>query len=123
MEMLKQILTKPLLVLVLIIQFAFLVFTLVSAPEANGHLHAAIASLRTPSQSNLARIDQNDARELRGVLQGLINNNKSKTTITVLFSIVSIVLIAAMFLPVAFNRAAATVSADGQLKLQSGSFE
>jgi hypothetical protein len=118
MEMLKQILTKPLLVLLLIIQCAFLVFTLFSAPEANGHLHAAIASLRTPSQSNIAHVDQNEARELRVVLQGLINNNKFMMTVTVLFSIVSIVLIAAMFLPLAFKRAAETVGADGQLKLQ-----
>ena len=122
MEILKQVVTKPLVVLLLIIQCAFLMFTLFSAPETNGHLQAAIASLRTPSQSNLGRIDQNDARELRGVLQGLVNNNKSKTTITVLFSIVSIVLMAAaIFLPLALNRAAATVGSDGQLKLQSGS--
>jgi hypothetical protein len=118
MEMLKQILTKPLVVLVLIVQCAFLMFTLVSAPKANGQLHAAISSLRTPSQSNIAHIDQNDARELRGVLQELINNNKSMMTVTVLFSIVSIVLMAAaLFLPLAFNRAAQTVGADGQLKL------
>jgi hypothetical protein len=118
MEMLKQILMKPLVVLLLIIQCAFLVFTLVSAPKANGQLHAAISSLRTPSQSNIARIDQNDARELRGVLQELINNNKSMMTITVLFSIVSIVLMAAMFLPfLEFKRAAETVGADGQLKV------
>jgi hypothetical protein len=118
MEMLKQILMKPLVVLVLIIQCAFLVFTLVSAPKANGQLHAAISSLRTPSQSNIARIDQNDARELRGVLQELIDDNKSMMTVTVLFSIVTIVLmVAAIFLPLAFNRAAATVGADGQLKL------
>jgi hypothetical protein len=118
MEMLKQMLMKPLVVLVLVIQCAFLVFTLFSAPETNGHLHAAISSLRTPSQSNLARIDQNDARELRGVLQGLINNNKFMTTVSVLFSIVSIVLLAAtIFLPLAFSRAAQTVGPDGQLKL------
>lgn len=118
MEMLKQILTKPFVVLVLIIQCAFLMFTLFSAPEANGHLRAAIDTLRTPSQSNLGRIDQNDARELRGVLQGLINNNKHMTMVTVLFSIVTIVLMAAaIFLPLAFNRAAATVGTDGQLKL------
>jgi hypothetical protein len=118
MEMLKQILMKPLVVLVLIIQCAFLVFTLVSAPKANGQLHAAISSLRTPSQSNIARIDQNDARELRGVLQELINNNKSMMTITVLFSIVSIVLMAAMFLPfLEFKRAPETTGFEGQLKL------
>ena len=118
MEMLKQILMKPLVVLVLIIQCAFLIFTLVSAPKANGQLHAAISTLRTPSQSNIARIDQNDARELRSVLQELINNNKSMMTITVLFSIVSIVLMAAaIFLPLVFNRTTETVGADGQLKL------
>jgi hypothetical protein len=118
MEMLKQILMKPLVVLVLIIQCAFLVFTLVSAPKANGQLHAAISSLRTPSQSNLARIDQNDARELRGVLQELINDNKSMMTVSLLFSIVTIVLMAAaILLPLAFSRTAATVGADGQLKL------
>jgi hypothetical protein len=124
MEMLKHILTKPFVVLVLLIQCAFLMFTLVSAPEANGHLRAAIDTLRTPSQSNLGRIDQNDARELRGVLQGLINSNKHMTMVTVLFSIASIVLMAAaLVLPLAFNRAAATVGPDGQLKLQSGSFQ
>jgi hypothetical protein len=124
MEVLKQILMKPLVVLVLIVQCAFLVFTLVSVPKANGQLHAAISSLRTPSQSNIARIDQNDARELRGVLEGLINSNKSMMTTTVLFSIVSIVLMAAaIFLPLALNRTAATVGADGQLKLHSGSIE
>ena len=124
MEILKQILTKPLVVLVLIIQCAFLVFTLFSAPEANGHLRAAIDTLRTPSQSNIAHVDQNEARELRGVLQGLINNNKHMTMVTVLFSIVSIVLMAAaLVLPLAFKRSAATVGADGQLKLQAGSFE
>ena len=118
MEMLKQILMKPLVVLVLIIQCAFLIFTLVSAPKANGQLHAAISTLRTPSQSNIARIDQNDARELRSVLQELINNNKSMMTITVLVSIVSIVLMAAaIFLPLVFNRTTETVGADGQLKL------
>jgi TRAP-type mannitol/chloroaromatic compound transport system permease large subunit len=121
MEMLKQILMKPLVVLVLIIQCVFLVVTLFSAPKANGQLNAAISTLRTPSQSNLARIDQNDARELRAVLQQLNNNNKSMVTTSLLFSIVSIVLMAAaIFLPLALNRAAATVGADGQLKLQSG---
>ena len=124
MEMLKQILTKPLVVLVLVMQCVFLVFTLVSAPKTNVQLQAAISTLRTPSQSNLARIDQNDARELRAVLEGLINSNKSMMTTTVLFSIVSIVLMAAaIFLPLALNRTAATVGADGQLKLQSGSIE
>jgi hypothetical protein len=118
MELLKRILTKPLVVLVLIIQCAFLVFTLVAAPKANGQLNAAISSLRTPSQSNIARIDQNDARELRGALQELINNNKSMMTITMLFSIVSIVLMAAMFLPfLEFKRAVETAGSDGQLKL------
>jgi hypothetical protein len=124
MEMLKQILTKPLVVLVLIIQCVFLVVTLLSAPKANGQLHAAISTLRTPSQSNLARIDQNDARELRAVLEQLNDNNKSMITTSVLFSIVSIVLMAAaIFLPLALNRTAATVGADGQLKLQSGTIE
>ena len=118
MEMLKQILTKPLLVLLLLIQCAFLVFTLVSAPEANGHLRAAISSLRTPSQSNIAHIDQNQARDLRVVLEGLISNHKFMTMVTVLFSIITIVLMAAViFLPLALNRAAETVGADGQLKL------
>jgi len=94
------------------------------SPKANGQLHAAISSLRTPSQSNIARIDQNDARELRAVLEGLINSNKSMMTTTVLFSIVSIVLMAAaIFLPLALNRTAATVGADGQLNLHSGSIE
>ena len=120
MEILKQILTKPLVVLVLIIQCAFLVVTVSSAPKANGQLHAAISTLRTPSQSNIARIDQNDARELRAVLQQLNDNNRSMMTTSVLFSIVSIVLMAAaIFLPLALNRTAATVGADGQLKLQS----
>jgi hypothetical protein len=118
MEMLKQILMKPLVVLVLIVQCAFLVFTLVSAPKANGRLHAAISSLRTPSQSNVARIDQSDARDLRAVLQELSDNNKSMMMTTVLFSIVSIVLMAAMFLPfLQFKRATETVGPDGQLKL------
>ena len=124
MEVLKQILTKPLVVLVLIIQCVFLVVTLFSAPKANGQLHAAISTLRTPSQSNIARIDQNDARELRAVLEQLNDNNKSMMTTSVLFSTVSIVLMAAaIFLPLALNRTAATVGADGQLKLQSGSIE
>jgi hypothetical protein len=118
MEILKQVLMKPLVVLLLIIQCVFLVFTLVSAPKANGQLHAAISSLRTPSQSNLARIDQNDARELRGVLQELINSNKSMMMISVLFSIVSIVLMAAMFLPfLEFKRAPEMTVVEGQLKV------
>jgi hypothetical protein len=117
-EVLKQILTRPLLVLLVVIQCAFLAFTLVSTPKANGQLHAAISTLRTPSQSNIARIDQNDARELRGVLQELINNNKSVMTVSVLFSIVSIVLMAsAIFLPLTFRRTAETVGADGQFKV------
>lgn len=118
MEVLKHILTRPLLVLLVLIQCAFLVFTLVSAPKANGHLHTAISSLRTPSQSNIARIDQNDARELKGVLEGLIQNNKFVTIVTVLFSFISLVLIAAMmFLPLAFKRAPETTVFDAQLKL------
>jgi hypothetical protein len=118
MEILKQVVTKPLVVLLLMIQCAFLMFTLVSAPKANVQLHAAISTLRTPSQSNLARIEQNDARELRAVLQGLINNNKSMMTITVLFSIVSIVLMAAMFLPfMEFRRAPESTVLEGQLKV------
>ena len=115
---------KPLVVLVLIIQCVFLAVTLFSAPKANGQLNAAISTLRTPSQSNIARIDQNDARELRAVLQQLNDSNKSMTMTAVLFSTVSIVLMAAaIFLPLALNRTAATVGADGQLKLQSGSIE
>jgi hypothetical protein len=124
MEVLKQILMKPLVVLVLIIQCVFLMVTLFSAPKANGQLHAAISTLRTPSQSNIARIDQNDARELRAVLEQLNDNNKSMMTTSVLFSTVSIVLMgAAIFLPLALNRSGATVGTDGQLKLQSGSIE
>jgi len=118
MEMLKQILMKPLVVLVLIVQCTFLVFTLVSAPKANGRLRAAISTLHTASQSNIAHVDQNDARELRSVLQALNDNNKSVMTITVLFSIVSIFLMAAMFLPfLEFKRRTETVGPDGQLKL------
>jgi hypothetical protein len=117
-EKLRQILTKPLLVLLLLIQCAFLVFVLASAPKANGELHTAISNLRTPSQSNIAPINQNDARELRVALEQHINNNKFMTMVSVLFSIVTIVLMAAaIFLPLAFNRAAETVGADGQLKL------
>jgi hypothetical protein len=109
---------RPVLVLLVLIQCAFLVFILVSAPKANGQLHTAISTLRTPSQSNIARIDQNDARELRGVLEGLIQNNKFVTIVTVLFSFISLVLIAAMmFLPLAFKRAPETTVFEAQLKL------
>lgn len=107
MEKLRQILTKPLLVLLLIIQCAFLVFVLISAPKANGELHTAISNLRTPSQSNIAPINQNDAKELRVALEQHINNNKFMTMVSVLFSVVSIIVMGTMIiLPLEFKRAA-----------------
>jgi hypothetical protein len=91
--------TKPLLVLLLVIQCAFLVFTLVSASEANGHLHGAIANLRNASQSNIARLDQNEARETRSTLERLANNQKFNTTITLLVSFLSTVLMLIVIMP------------------------
>jgi hypothetical protein len=117
MEKLLRILTKPLLVLLLIIQCAFLVFILNSVPKENGQLRTALSSLRTPSQSNIAPINQNEARELRLVLEELINSHKSFTTVSVLFSFVSIALMVTMVLPFGFKRASETSEFDSRLKL------
>jgi hypothetical protein len=116
METLKQILMKPLLVLLLIIQCAFLAFTLVSAPKENGRLHAALSSLRTPSQSNIAPINQNEARELRLVLEELISNHKSFMMVSVFFSFVSIALMVMTIQPFWFKRTAEMPDLDGRLK-------
>src|SRR3954471_17298131 len=91
--------TKPLLVLLLVIQCVFLVFTLVSATEANGHLRGAISDLRNASQSNIARLDQNEARETRRTLERLADNQKFNTTITLLFSFLSTVLMLIVVVP------------------------
>jgi hypothetical protein len=116
-EMSKQMLAKPLVVLVLILQCAFLVYTLASAPKENGQLHAALSSLRTPSQSNIAPINQNDARELRVVLEQLISNRKSFMMASVIFSFVSIASMVTMFVPFGFKRTEETQEMEGRLKI------
>jgi hypothetical protein len=96
--------TKALLIFLLVIQCGFLGFTLFSAPEANGHLHGAISNLRNAAQSNIARLDQNEAREIRAILEGLASNQKFNTTITLLFSFVSVVLTAILVMPPRYLR-------------------
>jgi len=115
--MLKQILTKPLLAFALFIQCVFLVFTLVSAPEANGKMQVAISSLRTPSQTNIAPINQTDARELRLVLERLISNHKFLTMVSVLFSFLSIALMATVILPFGSRRSQGSADFDGRIKI------
>lgn len=117
MELLKQILTKPLLVLLLLIQCAFLIFLLTSVPKENQQLRAALAGLRTPSQSNIAPINQNEARELRLVLEQRIDSQKSFTTISVLFSFASIALAATMFLPFGVRRTVESSQFEGGVRL------
>lgn len=91
--------TKPLLVLLLVIQCAFLVFTLFSASESSGHLRGAISNLRNASQSNIARLDQNEARETRLTLERLADKQKFSTTITLLFSLLSTGLMLIVIVP------------------------
>ena len=117
MEVLKQILMKPLLVVLLLIQCAFLVFILVSGPKENGQLRTALSSLRTPSQSNIAPINQNEARELRVVLEQFIGNRKTFTIVSVLYCFVSIALMVTMILPFGFKRTMETPSFEGRLRL------
>ena len=103
-EALKQIYLKPLVAFLLIVQCAFLVFTWSSTLKTNGDLRGAISSLRNASQSNIARLDQNEAREIRLTLESLASNQKSNTTGTLLFSLVSIVLMVIIITPLRFMR-------------------
>jgi len=116
MESFKQILMKPMVLVLLVVQCAFLIYILTSVPKENGQLRKALSSLRTPSQSNMAPIDQNQARELRLVLEQSINDHKSFTTVSMLFSFVSIVLVVAMILPFGFKRSAETVQLEERLE-------
>jgi hypothetical protein len=104
-EELKRIYIKPLVVCLLIIQIAFLAFTLFSATATSAHLHGSIANLRNASQSNIARLDQNEAREIRLALEGLASNQNSNTIITLLFSVVSIALMVIIIMPLRSMRA------------------
>ena len=90
---------KPLLVLLLLLQCAFVVFVLMSVPKENGHLRTALSSLRTPSQSNIAPITQDEARQLRVGLEELITSHKSFTTVSAIFGFVSVALIITMMIP------------------------
>lgn len=117
MEMLKQILMKPLLALLLIIQCAFLIFILTSVPKQNGQLRSALANLRTPSQSNIAPINQAEARELRLLLEQQIDSHRSFQTVCVLFGFLSIALAITLILPLGFKRPDGTPQLEERLQL------
>ncbi len=106
--MTKAIYLKPLLILLLVIQCGFLVFTLFAAPDANGYLNGAISNLRNASQSNIARLDQNEARATTLILERLATSQKSNTLITLLFNFVNIGLMAVLAMPPPFLRAPET---------------
>ena len=108
---------KPVLVVLLIIQCAFLLFILTSVPKENGRLRTALSSLRTPSQSNIAPINQNDARELRLILEQQISNRKSFTIACAVFSFVSVALMVTMLLPFGVKRSEEVTEVDGRLSL------
>jgi len=117
MEILKQFLMKPLIAVTLVLQCVFVVFIFMSAPKENGQLRAALSSLRTPSQSNIAPITQNEARELRGTLEQLIVSHKSFTTVSAIFGFVSIALMVTMMLPSGFKQRSEMSGLAGRLKL------
>lgn len=117
MEMLKQVLMKPLFVITMVIQCAFIVFVLAAVPKENEQLRSALSSLRTPSQSNIAPITQNDARELRVALEQLITSHKSFTTVTAIFGFVSIALIVTMMLPFGLKQTVETPEIEERLRL------
>jgi hypothetical protein len=103
-EELKRIYMKPLVLFLLIIQCAFLVFALFSTFKTNSDLHGAISNLRNASQSNIARLDQNEAREIRLTLEGLAASQKSNAIITLLFSLMNILLMLILVMPLRFMR-------------------